>query len=406
MAHLKWIRLIGITIPLLLVTGLDAFCLSPDSVSTDLQIAYEQLQSLINYSNLAMRSRVGEHDASSSSCTSDRIQVRREWGKMSASERIAYTNAVGCLQSKPAKSDPLWAPGAKTRFDDWLATHINQTLTIHFTGTFYAWHRWAVWEYEQSLRRECGYNGTQPYWNWALTAITGLESSPIWDGSPTSMGGNGEKIEQTGQIVLNEFVSLPTGTGGGCVKTGPFANTPVNMGPVLSLQPGNVTLVALNNSMGYNPRCLKRDLTDFINRSWANGTSVLNTILIPQDIDSFQNILQGLLGVDYPSIHTAGHFAMGGDPGRDVFAAPGDPVFWLHHGMVDLVWHLWQTLDYDARTFGSNAISGTGTLRNSPPSPNTTFDTPISLDWAGQNKTVKMRDLMSTISGPFCYVYE
>ncbi|KAF2767175.1 Di-copper centre-containing protein, partial [Teratosphaeria nubilosa] len=320
--------------------------------------------------------------------------------------RIAYTNAVRCLQSKPAKSDPSWAPGAKSRYDDWVATHINQTRTIHFTGTFSAWHRWAVWEFEQSLRRECGYDGTQPYWNWALTAITGLESSPIWDGSSTSMGGNGEKIEQTGIIVMHDRITFPTGTGGGCVKTGPFADLAVNMGPAALPLPGNITVSAPNGLMSYNPRCLKRDLTDFINRKWANAISVLNTILIPQDIDSFQNILQGLPGSEDPGIHAAGHYSMGGDPGRDFWASPGEPAFWLHHGMMDLVWHLWQTLDYDARTFGSNAISGTGTYQNDPPSANTTFDTPIWLHYAGQGKTVSMRDLMSTISGPFCYVYE
>lgn len=35
--------------------------------------------------------------------------------------------------SKPPRSDPNWAPGARNRFDDFVAVHINQTLYIHGT---------------------------------------------------------------------------------------------------------------------------------------------------------------------------------------------------------------------------------------------------------------------------------
>jgi hypothetical protein len=46
--------------------------------------------------------------------------------------------------------------------DDFVATHINQTLTIHYTGNFLSWHRYFTWLYEQALQTECGYTGTQP----------------------------------------------------------------------------------------------------------------------------------------------------------------------------------------------------------------------------------------------------
>lgn len=52
---------------------------------------------------------------------------------MSATERINYTDALLCLMDKPAKTPSDLAPGAKTRYDDWVVTHINQTLTIHGT---------------------------------------------------------------------------------------------------------------------------------------------------------------------------------------------------------------------------------------------------------------------------------
>jgi tyrosinase len=69
--------------------------------------------------------------------------------------------------------------------------------------------------------------------------------------------------------------------------------------------------------------------------------------------------------------------------------------------MIDRVWWIWQTLDPAKRT---NAIAGTDTFLNQPPSPDTTLDTPIDLGWAGQPPTT-MRQLMSTTDGPFCYIY-
>lgn len=52
---------------------------------------------------------------------------------MNSTERINYTDSMLCLMDKPAKTPSDLAPGAKTRYDDWVATHINQTLSIHCT---------------------------------------------------------------------------------------------------------------------------------------------------------------------------------------------------------------------------------------------------------------------------------
>lgn len=52
---------------------------------------------------------------------------------MSKSERQAYTDAVTCLQRLPSKTPAELVPGAKSRYDDFVATHINQTLKIHGT---------------------------------------------------------------------------------------------------------------------------------------------------------------------------------------------------------------------------------------------------------------------------------
>lgn len=232
-------------------------------------------------------------------------------------QRKAYTDAVLCLQSKPARTPSSLAPGAKSRFDDFVATHINQTNYIHYTGTFLAWHRYFTWSYEQALRNECGYTGVQPYWDWALSGLLGLEKSPILDGSEYSLSGNGEYIVQTGDIILGgsnglPALILPTGTGGGCVKSGPFASMKVNLGPAGLALPGG-ELEVNGDGLSYNPRYLRRDLTDAIIRQYSNATAIAYNILKPKDVYDFQMTMQGYPGSGNIGIHGGGHYSIGGD---------------------------------------------------------------------------------------------
>lgn len=69
--------------------------------------------------------------------------------------------------------------------------------------------------------------------------------------------------------------------------------------------------------------------------------------------------------------------------------------------MIDLVWRVWQLQDVKNRLY---SISGTNTFLNSPASANTTLDDIIDLGYAGGGP-IKIRDLMSTTKGPFCYTY-
>ncbi|KAK7746333.1 hypothetical protein SLS53_002292 [Cytospora paraplurivora] len=293
---------------------------------------------------------------------------------------------------------------------------MNQTLTIHYTGTFLAWHRYYIHLYEKALRDECTYNGALPYWNWPKTAITGMHASPIFDGSDTSLSGDGYFIPN--QSDINVAIAdlapfwIPAGTGGGCVKSGPFVNYTVNLGPVGLVVPGGTVATNTHNDTGifsWNPRCFKRDLTDYVNKNFANASSVLYALSY-DDIATFQLIFQGisgslLAGGDSLGVHGGGHFALGGDPGRDIYVSPGDPAFYLHHAMIDRIWWLWQLQDAATRIGGNNTIAGTNTFLNDPPSANTTLEDWIQFGYAaGPPRQIK--DLLSTTSGPFCYVYE
>jgi tyrosinase len=96
----------------------------------------------------------------------------------------------------------------------------------------------------------------------------------------------------------------------------------VNLGPV-QLSTTDGTTVSNGDGLGYNPRCLKRDLTDAINRQFANASSVVSLILQNTNIWDFQMNMQGVPGSGSIGVHGGGHYAMGGDPGRDVFTSPG-----------------------------------------------------------------------------------
>lgn len=115
---------------------------------------------------------------------------------------------------QPAKTPSSLAPGAKTRYDDYIVTHINQTLTIHMTANFLGWHRWFIYEMEEDLRNVCNYTGALPYWDWSRTAKEGMANSEVFDGSATSLSGDGLPLNYSDSdvIILNANTTSQVGT--------------------------------------------------------------------------------------------------------------------------------------------------------------------------------------------------
>lgn len=158
----------------------------------------------------------------------------------------------------------------------------------------------------------------------------------------------------------------------------------------------------VNSSFAYNPRCLKRDLTTYAASNWLTTTNLLNLTLgdATASVETFQNELQGRFGQGFLGMHGAGHFSIGGDAG-DLYSSPVDPVFWLHHAMLDYVWWLWQALHPDQ----AETVAGTITISNTPPSRNATLEDTI---YMGQPNapTRPIADLLNSLGdSPFCYTY-
>jgi tyrosinase len=103
----------------------------------------------------------------------------------------------------------------------------------------------------------------------------------------------------------------------------------VNLGPpdaILPYIPPNPQ----SNGLGYNPRCIIRDVSSYVSSHWTKDSDIYDLIVGYKDIGSFQSRLQGDFNNGYLGIHSGGHYTDGGDPGGDFFASPGDPYFFLH----------------------------------------------------------------------------
>ncbi|EME86657.1 uncharacterized protein MYCFIDRAFT_210572 [Pseudocercospora fijiensis CIRAD86] len=355
-----------------------------------------------NISDIAhetMRSNVGSRQ--NAACTYDNANVRKEWRTLSRETRKSFTDAVICLQEmKPQVMTSAQAadyPGVKSRFDEYVATHINYTLNIHDTADFFAWHRTFIHYLEQDLKKLCGYTGTLPYWNWAED-FDAPQDSPLFSGDEYSMGSNGKFVAGRADTWLAaQDITYPPGTGGGCVQKGPFSKYVVNLGPLDLPNTSNV-----NSSFEHNPRCLERDINPWFSRRYNTYQNVTELVLNQIYVEDFQWLAQGYNSdTNKFGVHGGGHWQTGGSM-MDFHSSPADPLFYLHHGMVDNVWTVWQNLDIYRR---QNVISGTATLGcDVPDCPAMTLDDRLPFGFVAADPVFK--DVMDTFSGPFCYRYE
>jgi len=322
------------------------------------QIAYDNAMARVN--------------AATSGCTKDKVKIRKEWRKMSLEDRKGFQEAITCLMTSPTRYTDL--DPRISAWDDYAALHYYQTPFVHNSATFLFWHRHYNWVMEQDLEATCGYTGAFPYWEWGLDCDTGVENSPVFDGSETSLGGGGT----------------------GCLASGPFSNVTVNVGPVGSAEP-----------LAYNPRCIKRQLNSRICQNSASLKATTEPILNAENVNDFQAILQGDVRASDAArgagmgVHGGGHYSIGGDPGGDFYFSPLEPGFPLHHGNIDRMHFIWQNLDWENR----QTIAGTNTMFNRPPTPDAVLTDNMGFEPLHRNLTIG--ETMDTVGGtPLCYVYE
>lgn len=96
----------------------------------------------------------------------------------------------------------------------------------------------------------------------------------MFDGSETSIGGDGEYIPHNDTGIPSQAspnIVLAAGNGSGCVTEGPFKNMTVRLGP-MSPAIGGLPANPLISGLGLNERCLRRDLSNAASTTGSTET--------------------------------------------------------------------------------------------------------------------------------------
>ncbi|EPS38932.1 hypothetical protein H072_7312 [Dactylellina haptotyla CBS 200.50] len=311
--------------------------------------------------------------------------IRKDWRALSTYEKGSYIKAVQCMGNKAKAKSISGIPGLKTRYDDFQGIHSVQTPFIHWVGHFILWHRYYIATYEKMLREVCGYDGAQPYWDWTVDNKSGkaMNKWPIFDNN-TGFGGNGPYVDAP-----NPF-SIPERSGGGCVPKGPFTlpNWSVNLGP--------------GDSLAYNPRCLTRDFSAPMMK-WATS-DLYAWVMDVKKYEDFAYRLERQPDFTIPNVHGAGHFGVGGAAGTfgDVYASPGDPIFYLHHSTLDKMLWTWQKRKLPQRLYDVGGPVVPFDYQNLQ-GPNITLSFQIGLGKLAPNVT--LGEIMNLQGDILCYDY-
>ncbi|MFI9547069.1 tyrosinase family protein [Streptomyces sp. NPDC052016] len=206
-------------------------------------------------------------------------------------------------------------------YDEFVRTHIDYYVsdgegrlrTAHMAPSFLPWHRRFLLDLENALRRVDSLV-TLPYWDWTKDRTT---TSAPW--TEDLLGGNGRRSDRQ-------------------VTTGPFAYATGNW----TLREGVTDTEFLTRDLGRSRGPI--DLPTRDDLEWAMKDPVYD--VSPWNSTSargFRNRLEGW-GSGQGSAawrnHNRVHRWVGGAMVGG--ASVNDPVFWLHHAFIDMLWSRWQ----------------------------------------------------------------
>jgi tyrosinase len=181
----------------------------------------------------------------------------------------------------------------------------------------------------------------------------------------------------------------------------------IHLGPIINTMDPSLGIKANPRSDGYgdNPRCLRRDVNNFFVSKYLTPTAIATHITTHSTIGTFQDVLQADPATG-TSLHAGGHYTIWGDPGGDVFVSPNEPVFWLHHGQLDRHWWMWQNyVEAEVRNRTQQYEGGTNWMNPNSARGRITDKQWLSVVAPPGMEGLASSELVSTLAGPFCYVY-
>ncbi len=193
-------------------------------------------------------------------------------------------------------------------YDQFVLRHSSAPMSgIHRVPAFLPWHRRFIWDLEQELQRVSGNSNLGiPYWNWP----SGAESASMWNAD--LLGGDGDAFSLA-------------------VTTGPFREGEWTVVNSSGASAGPLTRAFGRSGVESLPTQAEIDeviaITPYDSPPWGRSASA----------PGFRAQVEGWIG---PNLHNRGHVWIGGS--MLPMTSPNDPVFFMHHCMVDKVWHEWQ----------------------------------------------------------------
>ncbi|KXN64785.1 Di-copper centre-containing protein, partial [Conidiobolus coronatus NRRL 28638] len=185
----------------------------------------------------------------------------------------------------------------KTNWDSFVKIHIAAKNIAHGVPLFLPWHRHFIRQFEIMLQ---AINPTimLPYWNWSIDSQAPERS-----------------------IVFTEEYFGKSGGWDNCIDTGQFSWTYSNVPEV---------------------HCIRRR---FNKKPYLTAFYYPEALEIILDTSSNYNEFYSRIG---GPPHVIVHESIGGEVG-DLYntTSPNDPIFWLHHCFLDMLWWNWQERNGD-----------------------------------------------------------
>ncbi|MFM9370106.1 tyrosinase family protein [Streptomyces sp. Da 82-17] len=234
--------------------------------------------------------------------------TRKNVRDLSKSERRRFVNAVLDLK-RSGEYDEF----VRVHIDYYVSDGEDQLRLAHMAPSFLPWHRMFLLEFERALRR-IDSSVTVPYWDWTRdrTPAAGLWKSDF-------MGGTGRRRDLR-------------------VMDGPFARSEGRWRVRYAMTDGDFLTRDLGRPRDPLPLPTKAQV-DRVMQETVYDVEPWNSM----SRRGFRNRLEGWgpgEGDDRFLIHNRVHRWVGGLMLGG--ASVNDPIFWLHHSYVDMLWSRWQ----------------------------------------------------------------
>ncbi|KAI9193319.1 uncharacterized protein BJ171DRAFT_272697 [Polychytrium aggregatum] len=240
--------------------------------------------------------------ALATSSVSAQCVVRKEWNELSPSEISSFFAAVNKLKARPMSGS---TNPSVMGYDDFVTVHYNAAIPAHGQPQFFPWHRKLLLDYEAALL-SVDPTIVLPYWDWTRDSQSPI-SSVLFAANAFGGDGSGDSY---------------------CVTTGAFSSWSSN--------PNGIWVpdrLSLRGKMS-KPLCLSRNFIQ--GAAFWSADSIGALINQKTDYDSFHQAIEG-------SPHGSVHTIIGGTYGdMTPMSSTNDPIFFMHHAMVDKIWSRWQ----------------------------------------------------------------